>query len=114
MAQTDETLKRDSVPHPLIRGGESVLSENRSSAEFLSQEQAEIRNWLKTVRFRKQLIGGVSEQDVWKKLEELNALFETALRAERIRYDVLMAEQQKTVASQRAAADDQTGRVIDE
>lgn len=51
----------------------------------LSGDLLEIQNWLKTVKFKKKLIGGVDEVEVWKKLEELNALYERALIAERAR-----------------------------
>ena len=37
----------------------------------LNSEQQNIVEWLKKVRFQKQLFGGVSEQDVWKKIDEL-------------------------------------------
>lgn len=57
---------------------------------FLSLEQQEIAEWLKKVRFRKTLFGGVSESDVWKKISELDAKYEQALRAERVRYDTLL------------------------
>ena len=60
--------------------------------EPLNSEQKTIVEWLKKVRFRKQLFGGVSEQDVWKKIDELNKLYDAALTAERIRYEVLLAE----------------------
>ena len=53
----------------------------------LNSEQQNIVEWLKKVRFQKQLFGGVSEQDVWKKIDELNKLYEAALAAERIRYE---------------------------
>ena len=43
--------------------------------------------------FRKNLLGGVDEAAMWKKLEELYALYEAAIRAERTRYNVLLAEQ---------------------
>lgn len=55
-------------------------------------EQEHIRKWLRQVRFRPVLFGGVEESDVWKKISELNALYETALVAERARYDALLAE----------------------
>lgn len=51
-----------------------------------------ICDWLKKVRFRKTLLGGVDEADVWKKLAELQKLYETALTAERLRYDALLAD----------------------
>ena len=60
--------------------------------EPLNSEQKTIVEWLKKVRFRKQLFGGVSEQDVWKKIDELNKLYDAALTAERIRYEALLAE----------------------
>lgn len=62
------------------------------SAEKLSREQKKIAQWLKQVKFRKTLFGGVSERDVWKKIGELNELYETALVAERARYDALLTE----------------------
>lgn len=58
----------------------------------INSEQQNIVEWLRKVRFRKQLFGGVSEQDVWKKIDELNKLYVAALAAERIRYETLMAE----------------------
>ena len=58
----------------------------------INSEQQNIVEWLKKVRFRKQLFGGVSEQDVWKKIDELNKLCNAALAAERIRYETLLKE----------------------
>lgn len=50
----------------------------------------EIIKWLETLRFRKQWIGGINERDAWKKISELNELYEEQLKAERIRYDTLL------------------------
>lgn len=52
---------------------------------------AEIADWLKKVRFRKSLFG-VNEEDVWRKIEQLDALYSSALKAERVRYDALLEE----------------------
>ena len=52
----------------------------------------EIAEWLEQVRFRKQFFGGVSEQDVWKKMNELNDMYENALKSERVRYDTLIEQ----------------------
>ncbi len=62
---------------------------------YRNHVQATIVPWLQKVRFRKCLFGGVNEADVWKKLEELNAMYETALAAERARYDALLEAQKK-------------------
>lgn len=60
-----------------------------------SQELEGIRQWLEKVKFAKQFIGGISEVDVWKKIEELNSMYEDALRAEKIRYETLLEEYKK-------------------
>lgn len=71
-------------------------AETNLDLQVLNREQEKIINWLEKVKFRKQFIGGVSEQDVWRKIRELNALYEQALGAERVRYDTLIAEYNNT------------------
>ncbi|MGN0763362.1 MAG: hypothetical protein ACI4MK_08230 [Aristaeellaceae bacterium] len=61
----------------------------------LNREQKKIRAWLRTVHFRRRLFGGVSERDVWRKLEELNNMYNLALEAERIRYDALLEQAER-------------------
>lgn len=53
----------------------------------LSEEQKAIYDYLNNVRFKRKLFGGLDEADVWKKIEELNRLYEKALLADRIRRD---------------------------
>ena len=50
----------------------------------------QIRLYLQKLHFRPRLFG-VDQQDVWRKLEKLNAMYENALLAERARYDALLA-----------------------
>ena len=59
----------------------------------ISPEQETIIQWFRTVKFRKNLLGGVDEAAMWKKLEELYALYEAAIRAERTRYNALLEQQ---------------------
>ena len=59
----------------------------------ISPEQEAIIQWFRTVKFRKKLLGGVDEAAMWKKLEELYALYEAAIHAERTRYNVLLEQQ---------------------
>lgn len=73
--------KRDSKPR---------AQAEQTPAPALSEEQQELVRWLKTVKFRKAIVGGVDEADLWKKLEQLNHLYEAALAAERARYNALM------------------------
>lgn len=42
---------------------------------------SEIKQWLQAVKFKKARFGGVDEADVWKKIDELNSLYEKALIA---------------------------------
>lgn len=67
-------------------------SENPIKSERLNFEQDSIKSWLEEVRFKKAFLGGVDETDVWKKIGELNSLYESALRAERARFDALLEE----------------------
>lgn len=71
------------------------LNSNTPIKEVINLEQERIIDWLKKVKFKKQFIGGVDEQDVWKKINELNEMYEDALKAERIRYDVLLEAEKK-------------------
>ena len=61
-----------------------------AEGECISREQQEILEWLRKVKFRKKLLGGVDEVQLWKKLEELYGLYANAIRAERARYDALL------------------------
>ena len=67
---------------------------------FPPEYQQQIESWLKQVKFRRRLFGGVDETQVWTKIRELNELYQQALVAERARYDALLAEQSKGVADE--------------
>ena len=75
-------------------GKEKTKKQSLSSTEKapLNSEQQKIVEWLQNVRFKKQSFGGVSEADAWKKIDELNKLYDAALMAERIRYETLLNE----------------------
>lgn len=64
----------------------------------LSREQQKIAKWLKKLKFHKGLFGGVREQEVWKRMNELNAMYEVALAAERARCDALIEQARRTAA----------------
>lgn len=81
------TSHKDVVKANRVRG-----RPNNTAVEPLNHEQARIQKWLKQVRFQKTFFGGVREADVWKKIAELNTLYEAALSAERARYDALLAQ----------------------
>lgn len=70
----------------------SISRPDFNEADCLNFEQRKIAKWLQKVRFRKRFFGGVSERDVWKKIGELNAMYNAALGAERVRYDTLLEQ----------------------
>ena len=70
------------------------LPETKTKA--LNHEQEKLRQWFQEVKFRKVLFGGVDEFQLWKKLEQLNQIYETYLSAERARYDALLADHQRS------------------
>ena len=65
-----------------------------SAAPQDNPELTEIAKGLSKVKFRQKTVGGLDPADVWKKIEELNSLYEKALAAERIRYDLLLQQKQ--------------------
>ena len=67
-------------------------AQRAADLERMSREQRRIAHWLRNVKFRKALFG-VSERDVWKKISELNDMYNAALIAERARYDALLVKQ---------------------
>ena len=60
---------------------------------FAQEQEQRIAGWLQKVKFRRKIFGGVSEQDVWKKITELNEMYKQALIAERARCDALTTKQ---------------------
>ena len=72
----------------------SVPKENQN------QGPEKIASWLKTLRFKKRLFGGADEADVWKKLNQLNQMYEQLLEEERLRYDLLLEERMKQFRQQ--------------
>lgn len=74
-------------------GGASAAPRGNASQQLAGNSELEqIARWLNSVKFQKKAIGGLDPLDVWKKLEELNALYENALIAERVRYNMLLRQ----------------------
>ena len=76
------------------KGSCNAGAERFPQTEALNHEHEKLK--FRTVRFRKVLFGGVDEVHLWKKLEELNQIYEISLSAERARYDALIADHQKS------------------
>ena len=78
------------------KGSCNAGAERFPQTEALNHEHEKLKEWFRTVRFRNVLFGGVDEVHLWKKLEELNQIYEISLSAERARYDALIADHQKS------------------
>jgi hypothetical protein len=57
-----------------------------------AKSMAEIAEWLKGLKFRKTIFGGVDEANVWHKLDELQAQYQSAFDAQAERYQALLDE----------------------
>ena len=57
-----------------------------------AKNMEEIAGWLKELKFRKKIIGGVDEVNVWHKLDELQAQYQSAFDAQAERYQALLDE----------------------
>lgn len=57
-----------------------------------AKNMEEIAGWLKELKFRKKIIGGVDEANVWHKLDELQAQYQSAFDAQAERYQALLDE----------------------
>lgn len=78
--------------------------------KIINSTHRDIVLWIRQLKFKKKLFGGVDEEDVLKKIGELNSLYEKALLQERARYDALLnaskggddghEEQSETVSTQ--------------
>ena len=62
----------------------------------ISAEHERIIEWYRTVQFEKKVIGGVDELDLWRKLEELNNMYEAALSAERARCNIMLEQYRRS------------------
>lgn len=78
---------------PSRGGAKPAPREPQPRAELQANaEYDKIAAYLSGVKFRKKAFGGVDPADVWKKIEELNALYENALVAERARCNLLIRQ----------------------
>ena len=76
-------------------GKKKLTAEAEQQTQAINHEHENLIKWFQIVKFRKRLRGGVDEAYLWKKLEELNRLYEASISAERARYDALISECQK-------------------
>ena len=101
MQKIKKEQRRDEKSTRLPEGSGS--SETGAETPALNREHERLLQWFQTVKFRKVLIGGVDEAHLFKKLEELNQIYDSAISAERARYDALL--EAYTKAGERSSGD---------
>ena len=72
-------------------GGSAIDSKRIPEEENSWQQENRIVKYLQQLKFKKKLFG-VDEADVWKKIQQLNHMYEESLKWERKRYDLLLKE----------------------
>lgn len=88
-------------------GPEGTVTESAAEEkDILTAEREDIARWLKSVKFRSKIIAGVDETDVWKKIAQLNRLYDKALLAERARYDALICQYREDMKAQQSRDND--------
>lgn len=64
-----------------------------------ARSMEDIAEVFKGMKFRKKLIGGVDEKDVWKKLEQLQKEYRSAYEMQEERYKALLQERDEEIKS---------------
>lgn len=114
MLRTDEKPNQKVTPDFSAEPMVQTPNLTDTDSKVVNQEQLKIIDWLKKVRFQKQLFGGINEEDVWKKIYQLNEMYDAALKVERIRYDVLLDKQSKDCGLSAQISDPTKGFEVDE
>lgn len=74
-----------------------------------AKNMEDIADILKKLKFRKVLIGGVDESDVWKQLEQLQKEYQSAYDAQEEYYQALLDERNATIVRLKKRSDVGTG-----
>lgn len=64
-----------------------------------ARNMEDIAEVFKTLKFKKKLIGGVDEMDVWKKLDKLQKEYRSAYEMQQERYEARLQERDAEITS---------------
>lgn len=62
-----------------------------------SKTMEELADYYKNLHFKKVLLNGLDEEDVWKKIEELQLEFQSVYEAQEERYKALLKEREEAI-----------------
>lgn len=57
-----------------------------------SRSMEDVARYIKRMKFRKRLFGGVDEADVWRQLEALHKEYEAVFTRQELKYETLLEE----------------------
>ena len=63
-----------------------------------AKNMEEVALYIKQLKFRKKLLGGVQEMDVWRKLEQLHQQYESVLTVQQALYEQQLAQKDEIIA----------------
>lgn len=66
----------------------------------------EVEEFLKNLKFRKQVFGGISEVDVMVKIEKLSSLYQETFKDQEIFFKALIDDKEKEIKSLREKLND--------
>ena len=64
-----------------------------------ARNMEDIAEVFKTLKFKKKIVGGVDEMDVWKKLDTLQREYRCAYKIQQERYEARLQERDAEIAS---------------
>lgn len=61
-------------------------------------ELEDVEEFLKQVNFKKQAIGGLSESDVWSKIQQISDLYAQAFKIQEAKYQAIIDEKNRELS----------------
>lgn len=74
------------------------MADNQPQRESSGSAMETLAHTFQEMKFRKKLLGGVDEADVWRKLEKLQQEYETLYNRQAAHYQALLEEREKALA----------------
>lgn len=74
------------------------MADNQPQRESSDSAMETLARTFQEMKFRKKLLGGVDEADVWRKLEKLQQEYETLYNRQAAHYQALLEEREKALA----------------
>lgn len=74
------------------------MADNQPQRDPSGPAMEALAHTFQEMKFRKKLLGGVDEADVWKKLEKIQQEYETAFHRQAAYYQALLEDRERALA----------------